>query len=106
MNILQNLRDVFRPVLSDRAIIKYYKRGMLIDNTIDLNQVQPNSVDLTVSNDYKVIKPNAFLSEIPDPLSQLSTNKVRILNAIDPAAAIDYGMKVFNDYVKIGRAHV
>lgn len=99
MSVLQNLRDVFSPVLSDRTIIKYYKKGMLINSIIDPVQIQPNSVDLTVSNNYKVIKPNAFLS---DPPSQLSTNGVRILNAIDPAATVGYTMDAFGDYVVIG----
>lgn len=102
MKILQRIENVFRPVLSDRAIMKYNRNGVLIDGPLDPVQIQPNSVDLTVSNNYKVIKPNAFISDIPNKYNQLPANDVRVLNAIDPTIAVDYGMASFSDYVVIG----
>lgn len=52
------LRDLFSPVLSDRAILKYNADGKLIENTICRYQLQPNSVDLTLGNSWKKLAPN------------------------------------------------
>lgn len=90
MKILQRIEDAFRPVLSDRTIMEYNKKGILIDGALDPVQVQPNSVDLTVSGNCKFIRPNAFLS-----------GGVGKANAIDPTSPINYAMGTFRDYVVI-----
>ena len=54
--------DLFRPVLSDKTIMKYNKKGILIENPIQPVQLQPNSVDLTLSNSYKVLRTNEMIN--------------------------------------------
>lgn len=51
--------DFFRPVLSDRKIMKYNKKGLLFETPIKSEQLQPNSVDLTLSNSWKVLGSNS-----------------------------------------------
>ena len=68
MNILTPIRDLFSPVLSDRSIKKYMEKGLLITTPISKNQLQPNSVDLTLGYTYKKLRPNAVrFSEMIDP---------------------------------------
>lgn len=57
-NIMWNIRDFGRSVLSDRSILKYNKKGLLIEGEISSSQVQPNSIDLTLGNTWKKIKSN------------------------------------------------
>lgn len=57
-NVITHIKDVFRPVLSDRTIVKYYKKGLLIETPISKNQLQPNSVDLTLGKSFKKILAN------------------------------------------------
>lgn len=56
--IKSNFKDLFRPVLSDRKILEYNKKGLLIENPISFTQLQPNSVDLTLSDSWKTLEPN------------------------------------------------
>lgn len=53
-----------RSVLSDKSILKYVSKGKLIENGIDAEQVQPNSVDLTLGNTWKTLRPNCTTDEI------------------------------------------
>lgn len=53
------IRDMFRPVLSDRTIKRYNKKRLLITEPIPDEQLQPNSVDLTLGNTWKIIKSNS-----------------------------------------------
>jgi dCTP deaminase len=57
-------------VLSDKTIMEYNKKGLLIEQPIKEEQLQPNSVDLTLGNTYKILKPNSrlFCINILDPL--------------------------------------
>lgn len=48
-------------VLSDGDIRQLYLEGQLIQSKIDLKQIQPNSLDLTLSGKYKTIHPNAWI---------------------------------------------
>lgn len=52
------LSDLFRPVLSDKTILKYNKKGLLITTPIPKNQIQPNSVDITLGNTWRKLEPN------------------------------------------------
>lgn len=65
--------NLFRAVLSDRTIMKYNKKGILIEQPILPNQLQPNSVDLTLGNTFKIIKGNADNSgtKIIDPKQRI-----------------------------------
>lgn len=56
------LHDLMSPVLSDKAIKKYNKKGILLRDPLDPKQIQPNSVDLTLSRSYKMLKGNHTLS--------------------------------------------
>ena len=57
--LLDTLRDAMSPILSDRTIMKYNAKGHLIEQEIQPQQLQPNSVDLTLGNSWKTILPNA-----------------------------------------------
>lgn len=67
--IKNTLRDTFSAVLSDRQILKYNQRGLLIEQPLRSEQLQPNSIDLTLGSTWKIIKPNTklFCGEILDP---------------------------------------
>ena len=43
-NVYWNATDLFKPVLSDRTIIRYNKKGLLIEGELSPNQIQPNSI--------------------------------------------------------------
>lgn len=62
MNVLKKtihaFQDHFRPVLSDKTIMKYNKKGLLIKLPISPSQLQPNSVDLTLGNTWKKLDHN------------------------------------------------
>jgi dCTP deaminase len=62
------IRDLFSPVLSDKHISKLIDRGWLIvDSEIREEQLQPNSVDLTLGNTISIIKPNSDEMDYIDP---------------------------------------
>lgn len=50
--------DFMSPVLSDRTIIEYNSKGLLIEGILDKEQIQPNSVDLTLRPTFKKISYN------------------------------------------------
>lgn len=52
------ISDLMRCVLSDKTIVKYWKKGLLVENPISLNQVQPNSLDLTLGTSVRKIAKN------------------------------------------------
>lgn len=63
MNLIQSIQCQFRPVLSDKTILRYNKKGLLIDQPIRAEQLQPNSVDLTLSNTWTSSIPNNHTEE-------------------------------------------
>ena len=67
------LRDLFRPVLSDKSIMKYNQKGLLIEQPIEPVQLQPNSVDLTLGGSWKLIKSNTEFhgSKAIDPRNEI-----------------------------------
>lgn len=69
MSTLRILHDYFSPVLSDKSIMEYNRKQILIEQPITKEQLQPNSVDLTLGNTFKIIKPNASrtVGTIVDP---------------------------------------
>lgn len=60
MNIIQLIQDQFRPVLSDRTILKYNKNGWLFEKPLRPEQIQPNSVDLTLADTWSIPNTNSF----------------------------------------------
>lgn len=66
MRLLEMITDPLRPVLSDRTILKYNKKNLLIEGELRPEQVQPNSVDLTLGNTYRSLLPNGSTS-LPTP---------------------------------------
>jgi dCTP deaminase len=59
INYLKNkINDFFRPVLSDRKIMELNKNGILFKAPIKPEQLQPNSVDLTLGKSWKILQPN------------------------------------------------
>ena len=60
--VKNRIDDMFRPVLSDRNIMKYNKKGILIETPIKNKQIQPNSVDLTLGKTWKILIPNIVKS--------------------------------------------
>lgn len=90
MSILSNIKDIFKPVLSDRTIMKYNKKGILIEGQLTPHQIQPNSVDLTLGNTYKILNYNSkdenrLYRRLPD------------VNLIDPKNKIIYEEGVFKN---------
>jgi dCTP deaminase len=77
-----DVRDWFRPVLSDKSIMKYNEKHLLIEQPIKEEQLQPNSVDLTLGNTWKKIKPNSHLF---------------VRDSIDPRIPIEYESGLFED---------
>ncbi len=67
------LKDLFRPVLSDRTIMKYNKKGILIKDPIPSVQLQPNSVDLTLAGSWKLIRTNSSFkgTSVIDPKMEI-----------------------------------
>lgn len=56
---LRNIRDIGRPVLSDRNIIRMVSKCQLFANELKKIQVQPNSVDLTLGTTWERPLPNS-----------------------------------------------
>ena len=58
-------KDLFRAVLSDETIVKMNKKGQLIEGILSPEQIQPNSVDLTLGTSISILNYNP--DEIIDP---------------------------------------
>ena len=68
------ITDLFKPVLSDRTIMRLNKKGILIEGELKPEQIQPNSVDLTLGDTFKRLKPNGDLFagpviDVRDPIN-------------------------------------
>lgn len=83
---MQLFKDLFRPILSDATIMEYNEKGLLIEQPISETQLQPNSVDLTLSNTWKKIKANSFNSKnekIIDPTIEMKYQEGKFRNMTD-----------------------
>ena len=82
MNVFKSIRDYLRdfnrPVLSDQQIMKYNHKGLLIEGPLMENQIQPNSIDLTLGNTYKKLVSNDFV----DISRSVGRPAINILNEI------------------------
>ena len=57
-DLFNPIKDLFRPVLSDRTILRYNKKGLLVEGELNEAQIQPNSIDLTLGNTWSKLMPN------------------------------------------------
>lgn len=73
MSIIKDLRDRNRGVLSDKTILKYNAKNLLVEGIIRPQQVQPNSIDLTLGNTWKKPKFNTRLDgkKLIDPAEEI-----------------------------------
>jgi deoxycytidine triphosphate deaminase len=62
MGFIHRISNHSKAVLSDRTILEYNKRGLLIEGHIGETQIQPNSIDLTLGTTWKKLEPNAKLA--------------------------------------------
>lgn len=79
--IIHRIMDTSRGVLSDRTILKYNRKGLLIEGNLSPSQIQPNSIDLTLGKTWK--KPKANSRKFG-------------CKCIDPIKPIEYKEGVFN----------
>lgn len=93
-----HISDLFRPVLSDRTIIKYIKKDLLFESMIAYEQIQPNSVDLTVSSSCKYIMPN----DDPKPHTGPATIMLKEPDFYQPSRNIDITKQIKYDSRVIG----
>lgn len=93
--IKRSIQDIIRPVLSDKTIMKYNKKGLLIASPISPFQLQPNSVDLTLGNTWKKLNQNFVHVKGSD-----------MRNVINPKCKIEYVDGKFTYSNKFGDACV
>lgn len=86
-DICYAVADFGRPVLSDRSIMRYNKKGLLIEQPLSKQQLQPNSIDLTLGDTWKVLKPNSHIHS---------------RDVIDPRFAAEYEIGEFHSDPLIG----
>lgn len=86
------IKDLFRPVLSDKTILKYNKKGLLIEGQLNESQIQPNSIDLTLGFTYKRILPNQEKMNTDD----LHIGDKTIEKFLDPKKKIEYDEGLFH----------
>lgn len=99
MGIIEFLHDRNSAVLSDKTIMNYNRRGILIEQPIKKEQLQPNSVDLTLGDTYKVLKSNAVIPEV----GMLGNHKYckNVIECIDVRKEIMYEHGVIKDSIII-----
>lgn len=98
--ILRMITDLFKPVLSDRTIMKYNRKGLLIEQPIPDSQLQPNSVDLTLGGTYKHVQYNFIDLVTRDAGAGLQAVLGHKLY-IDPLKEIKYKSGEFEDKIII-----
>lgn len=95
--MINAIRDLFSPVLSDRQIRRYIERGQLIPGGITEPQGQPNSVDLTLSDSVSYLQPNCTLPWPENDIRDLSFGNSRhIREGIDPKLPVIYAEDHFD----------
>lgn len=79
------IKDLFRPVLSDSTILKYNKKGLLIEGKLKKEQIQPNSIDLTLANTWAKMIPNSTNDngKIIDPRYKVKYKKFTFKKEVD-----------------------
>ena len=92
--MFKKLHDIFSPVLSDTTIKKYMKKKLLIESPIEEIQLQPNSVDLTLSNTVKYLKHSCYYD--------YKRYNDRLLNHVDNYIDIRFPIKYITDKFEKG----
>jgi len=91
------ISDLFRPVLSDRKIMEFNKKGILFESPISPSQMQPNSVDLTLSKSWKILKSNMIYIGLGKAAREMIDSKYEIKYEEGLFEAVENG----NDYFVI-----
>lgn len=99
MKIFGLLHDLWSPVLSDKTIMKYNRKQILIEQPITREQLQPNSVDLTLGDTYKIIKPNSYEPDVGRLGNHLYAKGIK--EFIDVHKEIQYDEGTFKDSIII-----
>lgn len=92
--IKEKIHDLFSPVLSDKTIWKYNKKGLLIEDPLSVWQVQPNSVDLRLGNTWAKLEGNA----IPEYQNGYHGDLLIHNPFVDPKSESNYVRGTFTDY--------
>jgi dCTP deaminase len=96
MKINENVKDFFRPVLSDRTIMEYNSKGLLVEGELSESQIQPNSIDLTLGNTWKRLLPNQEQKLRDDIYLGNKDSVSTIEKIINPKLPIKYDEGLFN----------
>jgi len=96
MSLLTPIKDLFRPVLSDRTILKYNAKGLLIEGELSESQIQPNSIDLTLGNTWKKLKHNDTYTKTEPVYLGNNSHVSTIEKIIDPRKPVEYVQGLFS----------
>lgn len=94
--VSERFKDLFRPVLSDRVILKYNKKNLLIEGELKESQIQPNSIDLTLGNTWKKLTPNLKIKKDEVILTSSSKSTSTVNRIIDPKDEIIHEQGLFD----------
>lgn len=94
-NIKDGIRDVFSPVLSDKTILKYNEKGILIEGPLSPSQIQPNSIDLTLGNTWKKLIPNKYIEKKDIFLNENENHTYTYVTCIDTSIPVRYDEGLF-----------
>lgn len=85
MKRIRKIKDIGRVVLSDRTILEYNAKNLLIEGILSQHQIQPNSIDLTLGNTWKKPRYNNIVDgkKIIDPSREI-TYKEGTFTPVDP----------------------
>lgn len=100
-HIVNNIRDMSRGVLSDKTILKYNRRGLLIEGPLKPSQIQPNSIDLTLGTTWKKPKANSkkFGCKCIDPMKAIEYKEGVFNKPSDPNASNDYYVLMPGEFI-------
>lgn len=82
---IRKIREMGRGVLSDKTILEYNAKNLLIEGILTPQQIQPNSIDLTLGNTWKKPRYNNRVDgkKIIDPSREI-TYKEGTFTPVDP----------------------
>lgn len=104
-NIIMNIKDIGRCVLSDRTILKYNKKGLLIEGELSKSQIQPNSVDLTLAGTWKTLNTNyvyvdgSAMPRVVNPMNEIEYISGEFIHGANFSGGRDYYLLKPNEFV-------
>lgn len=103
-NFIMNIKDIGRCVLSDRTILKYNKKGLLIEGELSKSQIQPNSIDLTLGNSWKKLKTNYVLVDgdmrnVINPKNEIKYDEGKFIPGTKSTNGLNYYILEPNEFV-------